>query len=253
MRVDGRKFDELRPIKVIRNFQKFAAGSVLIEFGETKVICSATIEDKVPAFLKNSKSGWVTSEYSLLPGSTSDRTARDSTQGKISGRSQEIQRMIGRALRAVVDLKALGEKTIWLDCDVIQADGGTRTAAVTGAWLALFDALLTLDRKNKKFPITDFLAAVSVGIVNEHVLLDLDYSEDSHASVDLNLVLTGQARIVEIQGTAELEPFDFSILQEILNMAQKGIFQLVRIQQDFAGEFFHNLLTVKGFNDSVPE
>lgn len=240
MRNDGRNTDQMREVKITRNYQQFAAGSVLIEFGNTKVICSASIEQKVPPFLRNSKSGWITAEYSLLPGSTPERTQRDSSRGRVSGRSHEIQRMIGRALRAVVDLRTLGESTIWIDCDVLQADGGTRTAAITGAWFALFDALLALDRNKKGFPVKDYLAAISVGIVDGKELLDLDYSEDSQASVDLNLVLTGQSKIVEIQGTAEQNPFSLDRLNSLLAIGQKGIDYLIGLQQTYVGDFFRD-------------
>lgn len=240
MRIDGRKADEMRPFTITRNFQKFSSGSVLVEFGDTKVICSASIENKVPLFLRGKRQGWLTAEYSLLPGSTAERTQRDSSRGKVSGRSHEIQRLIGRSMRAIVDMAALGERTIWLDCDVLQADGGTRTASVTGAWFALADALMTLDKTNNGFPIKDYCAAISIGIVQDQVLLDLNYAEDSQASVDLNLVLTGSEKIVEIQGTSEMAPFEFSRLNEILEMGKKGIAQLISIQKDYMGEYFKN-------------
>lgn len=238
MRLKSRRVDEMRKVNLIRNLQKTANGSVLIEFGDTKVICSATIENKIPTFLRNSKSGWISAEYSLLPGSTFPRTIRDSSKGKVAGRSHEIQRLIGRSLRAVVDLKALGERTIWLDCDVLQADGGTRTASITGAWFALFDALMSLENLKKGFPLKDYLAAISVGIVDHEILLDLDYSEDNHAEVDLNLVLTGKGKLVEIQGTSEREPFSIEQLNKMIEIGQKGISELISMQKQFAGEFF---------------
>jgi len=245
MRAEGRKRDEMRPVQISRNYQKFAAGSVLIEFGNTKVICSASFDNKVPAFMKSARKGWITAEYSILPGATPDRTQRDSSRGKVPGRSHEIQRMIGRALRAVVDLKSLGEQTVWLDCDVVQADGGTRTAAITGAWFALFDALMTQKRHEKQdFPIKDYLAAISAGMVNDQLLLDLDYSEDSQANFDLNVVITGQSKLVEIQGSAEKGPLESAHLQPMLDLTRKGIAELVAMQQEFAGEYFRSRLQV---------
>ncbi|MBN2384818.1 ribonuclease PH [bacterium] len=238
MRTDGRNPDQMREVKISRNIQQYAAGSVLIEFGNSKVICAASIDNKVPPFLRYSKSGWLTAEYSLLPGATPERTIRDSSRGRISGRSHEIQRLIGRSLRSVINLKALGERTIWIDCDVLQADGGTRTAAITGAWLAMFEACLNLDRNEHGFAVKDYLAAISVGLVDDQVLLDLDYAEDSRASVDLNLVLTGSSKIVEIQGTAEGEPYDFKMLDRLLALAKTGIDYLITLQQDFAGDYF---------------
>lgn len=246
MRIDGRQADEIREVKITRNFQKFAAGSVLIEMGDTKVICSASIENKVPQFLRNSGQGWITSEYSLLPGSTEERTKREVASGRLSGRTYEIQRLVGRSLRAIVDLSSIGEKTIWIDCDVLQADGGTRTASITGAWFALFDSLLTLKTNNEVLPVKDYLAAISVGIVDDNLLLDLNYHEDSRASVDMNLVMTGQSKFVEIQGTAEGVPYDQNQLQDLLELGKSGINNLIRIQQEYASEFFKNRLTNKG-------
>lgn len=234
MRHDGRRNDELRKVNIIRNFIKTAEGSALIEVGNTRVICTATIEDKVPPFLKDQKKGWVTAEYGMLPRSTHSRTTRESTAGRISGRTQEIQRLIGRALRAVVDLEILGERTLWIDCDVIQADGGTRTASITGAFIALNDAVqyALRNRLIDKNPIRECIAAVSVGIINNEPVLDLCYAEDSTAEVDMNVVMTGDGKIVEIQGTAELKPFSRAMLNEMLLLAEKGISELIKIQRE---------------------
>lgn len=238
MRPDGRKPDELREVKITRNFLKTAEGSVLIEMGDTKVICTASIEEKVPMFLKDQKKGWITAEYSMLPRSTTVRTVREATSGRIGGRTQEIQRLIGRAIRSVVDLEALGERTIWLDCDVIQADGGTRTAAITGAFVALRDAI-SYALENKiidKQPVKDYVAAVSVGIVEGEPRLDLSYAEDSTAEVDMNVVMTGSGRFIEIQGTAETNPFDRENLKSLLDLAESGIKRIVFIQKSVLGE-----------------
>lgn len=234
MRHDGRRNDELRKVNIIRNFIKTAEGSALIEVGNTRVICTATIEDKVPPFLRDQKKGWVTAEYGMLPRSTHSRTARESTAGRIGGRTQEIQRLIGRALRAVVDLEVLGERTLWIDCDVIQADGGTRTASITGAFIALNDAVqyALRNRLIDKSPIRECIAAVSVGIINNEPVLDLCYAEDSTAEVDMNVVMTGDGKIVEIQGTAELKPFSRAMLNEMLSLAEKGISELIKIQRE---------------------
>ena len=209
------------------------AGSVLIQMGNTKVICAATVEEKVPSFLRNKNSGWVTAEYSMLPSSTNTRTLREASRGKLSGRTQEIQRLIGRSLRTVIDLKKLGERTIWLDCDVIQADGGTRCASITGAFMAMVLALKKLKKEEliDEIPIKDYVAAVSVGIVNGKKMLDLDYNEDSNADVDLNVVRTGSGGYVEIQGTAEQEPFDDKQLAGLLKFADKGIKDLIALQK----------------------
>ncbi|MFY9140784.1 MAG: ribonuclease PH [Thermacetogeniaceae bacterium] len=238
MRPDGRKPDELRLVKIQRDFLKHAEGSVYIEAGDTVLVCSASIEDKVPPFLKGTGTGWITAEYSMLPRSTEMRTPRDSTRGRISGRSAEIQRLIGRSLRAVVDREILGEYTIWLDCDVIQADGGTRTTAITGSFVALVDALRKLKEKEnwERLPISDYVAAVSVGKVEGEIMLDLCYAEDSLAEVDMNVVMTGSGRFVEIQGTAEESTFTREELQEFLNMADKGIKQLIAYQKELLGE-----------------
>ncbi len=238
MRPDGRQADELRSIKIVRNFLKTAEGSVLIEMGDTKVICTASIEDKVPHFLKDQNKGWVTGEYSMLPGSTHVRTMRESSSGRVSGRTHEIKRFIGRAMRSVVDLEALGERTIWLDCDVIQADGGTRTASITGAFVALKDAAsYTLENKFiKKQPIKEYVAAVSVGIVEGEPRLDLSYTEDSTAEVDMNVVMTESGKFIEVQGTAEAEPFSRKHLQDMLDLAGSGIEKIIAIQKAVLGE-----------------
>lgn len=236
-RIDGRKNLELRDVRITRNYLKHAEGSVLVEFGDTKVICAATVEDKVPPFLKGSGEGWITAEYSLLPRSTHTRNVREAAKGKLTGRTHEIQRLIGRALRSVADLKAIGERTVWIDCDVIQADGGTRTASITGAFIAVFDALNRLYTDTAKpFPIRDFLAAVSVGIVGEAVLLDLCYEEDSNAIVDMNLVMTGSGQMVEVQGTGEKRPFTKEQLSQLLAAGEKGINELIDYQKDLLGE-----------------
>lgn len=236
MRFDGRNDNELRQVKIQRNYLKYAEGSVLIEVGNTKVICAATIEERVPPFMKGTGEGWVTAEYSLLPRSTQTRNAREASKGKVTGRTHEIQRLIGRALRSVVDLKALGEKTIWIDCDVIQADGGTRTASITGAFVALVDAINTIYTDNTKtFPVRDFLAAVSVGAIDTGVILDLCYQEDSNAVVDMNLVMTSTGQIVEIQGTGEKRPFSKEEMAQMMEYAEKGINELIEYQKDILG------------------
>ena len=215
------------------------AGSILIQMGNTKVICSATIEEKVPGFLRGKESGWVTAEYSMLPASTNQRTQREASRGKLSGRTQEIQRLIGRSLRSVIDLNKLGERTIWLDCDVIQADGGTRCASITGAFMAAALAMKKLkkDKIIEELPILDYVAAISVGIVKGKKLLDLEYSEDSNADVDLNVVKTGSGGYVEIQGTAEKMPFDDKQMDGMLKLADKGIKQLIALQKNTVGDF----------------
>lgn len=232
-RFDGREAFGLRPVKITRGFTHIPEGSVLIEIGMTRVICTATVEEKVPPFKKGSGMGWVTAEYSMLPRATQTRNPRESAKGKLTGRTMEIQRLIGRALRSVVDLKKLGERTIWLDCDVIQADGGTRTASITGAYVALVDAVNYLIKKGvlKENPIIDSLAAVSVGKVDGVALLDLAYEEDSKAEVDMNVVMTGQGKFVEIQGTAEDIPFDREELNQFLELAEKGIRELMGEQK----------------------
>lgn len=236
MRIDGRKDNELRQIRIQRNYLKHAEGSVLIEVGNTKVLCAATIEEKVPPFMKGTGEGWITAEYSLLPRSTQTRNVREASRGKVSGRTHEIQRLIGRSLRSVVNLKALGEKTIWIDCDVIQADGGTRTASITGAFVALVDAINTIYTDDTKtFPVTDFLAAVSVGTVESGIILDLCYLEDSNAVVDMNLVMTSMGQIVEIQGTGEKRPFTKEEMTQMMDYAEKGISQLIEYQKEVLG------------------
>ena len=238
MRNDGRQLNKLRPVTITRRYIKRAEGSVLIEVGDTRVVCTATVENKVPPFLRNSRQGWITAEYGMLPRSTDSRMQREATRGKVSGRTQEIQRLIGRSLRSVVDLTKLGERTIWIDCDVIQADGGTRTASITGACIALFDALTDM-RKNheiKTLPLKDFIAATSVGIVNGKPMLDLNYNEDSKAQVDMNVVMTGSGKFVEIQGTAEEDPFSEEEMQKMMSLAKSGIEELIKIQRSYLGE-----------------
>jgi len=235
IREDGRKTDEMRPITISRNYIKHAEGAVLITTGDTKVICTASVEERQPRFMRDQNirnRGWVTSEYSMLPRSTSDRMQRESTQGRLGGRTQEIQRLIGRSLRAAVDLDALGERTIWMDCDVIQADGGTRTASITGAFVALWDACKLLQDKKiiDVLPIVDNIAATSVGIIDGTPMLDLCYTEDFAADVDMNVVMTGSGKFIEIQGTAEHNPFSREESQQLLDLSVNGIQQLVRLQ-----------------------
>lgn len=233
VREDGRANNQLRPVKVTRGYMKYAEGSCLIEMGDTKVVCTASIEEKVPPFLKNTGTGWVTAEYGMLPRSCKTRVIREASKGQLGGRTMEIQRLIGRSLRSVMDLKCIGERTIWLDCDVIQADGGTRTASMTGAYVALVEATNYMIKQNmvKKDPVLDMLAAISVGILNGEDLLDLKYSEDSAAEVDMNVVMTGRGKFVEIQGTAEGEPFSRERMNKMLDLAQKGINELFEIQK----------------------
>ena len=236
-RFDNRKFDQMRFVKITRNYLNYAEGSVLIEVGNTKVICAATIEERVPPFLKGSGQGWITAEYSLLPRSTQTRNARESARGKVSGRTHEIQRLIGRALRSVIDLKALGERTILIDCDVIQADGGTRTASITGAFVALVEAIAGVYNKDKPFPIKDFIAAISVGILSDNnAVLDLCYEEDSKATVDMNVVMTGSGEFIEIQGTGEERPYTRTELNMMLEKAEKGINELIDYQKGVLGD-----------------
>jgi ribonuclease PH len=237
MRVDGREYNQIRPVTITIDYIKHAEGSVLIEMGDTKVICTATVEEKVPPFMRGQGRGWVTAEYSMLPRATESRNVRESSRGKVSGRTQEIQRLIGRALRSVVDLEALGERTIWLDCDVIQADGGTRTASITGAYVAMVSAMSKLIGKPgvSKLPVTDFLAAVSVGILGEKAHLDLCYAEDSQAKVDMNIVMTGKGKYVEIQGTGEEAPFSPEELQDLLSYGKKGVNDLIAVQKEVLG------------------
>jgi ribonuclease PH len=233
MRPDGRKNNEIRSIEIQRNFLNTAEGSVLISMGNTRVVCTASIEEKVPPFLKDQKKGWITAEYSMLPRATHTRTMRESATGRISGRTHEIQRLIGRALRSVVDLSSLGERTIWIDCDVLQADGGTRTASITGAFICMVDALKFALRNGliDKTPLKDYLAAISVGVVNNEALIDLCYLEDSQAEVDMNIVMTGSGKFVEIQGTAEGNPFSNDTLSLLIKLAEQGIKQIIEIQK----------------------
>jgi ribonuclease PH len=233
-RYDGRDLRELRKVAITRNFIKHAEGSVLVEFGDTRVICTASVEETVPPFLKGKGTGWVTAEYSMLPRATHTRSPREAAKGKQSGRTLEIQRLIGRSLRAVTDMAALGERTIFIDCDVIQADGGTRTASITGAYVALADALATLRGKGliANIPLTEAVAAVSVGIVGGEALLDLNYREDSTAEVDMNFVMTSSSRFVEVQGTAEAEPFTLDQMDAMRGLAMEGIQRLFAFQEE---------------------
>jgi len=233
-RVDGRAFDELRPIQIIPGYQSFAEGSALIKLGKTHVLCSVSVEERVPPFLKGSGTGWITAEYAMLPRATATRSQRDSTQGHVGGRNQEIQRLIGRSLRAVADMKALGERTLIVDCDVIQADGGTRTASITGAYVALHQAMEKLMHMGviSSIPLKSAVAATSVGIVNSYMMMDLCYDEDSQAGVDFNIVMTGKGEFVELQGTAEGKPFTRQSIDDLLALAEKGIRQLFQAQQD---------------------
>jgi len=243
VRNDGRNIDELRPVKVDRDCLKHAEGSLFVEIGQTKVLCTATVEERVPPFLRATGQGWVTAEYGMLPRATKTRTPRESTTGRASGRTFEIQRLIGRSLRTVIDLTRLGERTVLIDCDVIQADGGTRTTAITGAFVALADALIRLRENGQiKGPLLkDFVAAVSVGCVEGELLLDLNYAEDSMAEVDMNVVMTGSKQFVEIQGTAEEVPFDKAQLDRMLNLATHGIDQLVDLQRQLLGATINGL------------
>lgn len=238
MRPNNRANNQLRPVNIIPDYVKFAAGSVLVETGDTRVLCTASIEEKVPPFLRGSGTGWVTAEYSLLPGSTPDRTSREVTKGKVSGRTSEIQRLIGRSLRAVVDVVALGERTVWIDCDVIQADGGTRTASITGGFVAMCLALQKLVAQGviSKLPINDYVAATSVGMLDGELRLDLEYIEDSNADVDMNVVMTGRGQLVEVQGTGEGATFDRDQLNGMLDLAAAGILQLIARQHELVGE-----------------
>lgn len=238
MRVDGRNKSEMRNVKITKNYIKHREGSVLIEMGDTKVICTASVDEKVPPFKKGTGEGWVTAEYSMLPGSTQTRNTRDISKLKLNGRSQEIQRLIGRSLRSVVNLNLLGERQIIIDCDVIQADGGTRTASITGAFVALVDACGFLMKSGafEKIPITDFIAAISVGVVGEHELLDLCYAEDSGAIVDMNVVMAGNGEFVEIQATGEQTPFEKKQFDKLLKLAEKGIKQLIDTQKEVLGQ-----------------
>ena len=237
-RIGGRNNEQIRPVKIIRNYLKHAEGSVLIEMGDTKVICTASVDDKVPPFIKGTGKGWITSEYGMLPRSTEVRKPRESARGRIDGRTMEIQRLIGRALRSIVNLEKLGEITIYIDCDVIQADGGTRTASITGSYVALVDALYMLVQQErlKEMPLNGYIAAVSVGIKDGEAILDLNYSEDSTCQVDMNLVMTDRGEFIEIQGTGEESPFSKVQLQEMMELAEKGIRELIEIQKRSLGE-----------------
>jgi ribonuclease PH len=239
MRADGRLPEQLRPTRIVPNYLIHAEGSVLVEAGKTKVICAASVEDRVPPFRRNTGKGWVTAEYGMLPRSTSTRSQRESTAGRVGGRTQEIQRLIGRSLRAVTKLDEIGERTITLDCDVIQADGGTRTASITGAFVALVFALNKMREQDliRTMPVHDYVAATSVGIVEGEPLLDLAYSEDSKAEVDMNIIKTGTGLYIEVQGTAEALPFGREALNRLLDLADTGIRQLIALQRGFVGQF----------------
>ncbi len=234
MRIDGRSAVDLRPVEITRHYLKHADGSVLIKAGDTHVICAVSIEDKVPPFLRGSGQGWLTAEYSMLPRATEQRTQREATRGKLSGRTMEIQRLIGRALRAVVDLRGFGERTMWIDCDVIQADGGTRTASITGSFVALVDAFAKLKEKGTiaSLPIKDYLAATSIGIVKNELLLDLKYEEDSTADVDMNVVMMGKGDFVEVQGTGESGTFSRDTMNKMMDLAEFGIRKLIQLQKE---------------------
>jgi len=234
----GRSADQGRPVSITPKYIKHAEGSALIEVGDTRVVCTASVENRVPQFLKGQGEGWITAEYGMLPRATNTRSEREAARGKPSGRTHEIQRLIGRSLRAVVDTKAMGERTLWVDCDVIQADGGTRTASITGAFVALVEAMRHMRKQGcfEELPILDFVAATSVGKVGDLILLDLDYSEDSQADVDMNIVKTGSGRFVELQGTAEEHPFSAEDLQALMATADKGIRELIALQHKVLGD-----------------
>lgn len=238
MRIDGRNEDQLRLIRITPHVNKYAEGSALIEVGDTKVICTATTEEKVPPFMRGMGKGWVTAEYSMLPRATEVRNVREANKGKLGGRTMEIQRLIGRALRSIVDLESLGERSILIDCDVIQADGGTRTASITGGYVALIYALEDLRQKGaiEGIPVSDFLAATSVGILDGRPILDLSYHEDSRAKVDLNIVQTGGGNFVELQGTGEESPFSYEELNRMLILGRKGIEEIISIQKEALGD-----------------
>lgn len=252
-RIDNRNFDEIRNIKITRNYTKYAEGSVLIEMGETKVICTASVEEKVPPFLRNTGTGWINAEYSMLPRSTHERKIRESSRGKVEGRTQEIQRLIGRAIRSVVDLDKIGERTIWIDCDVIQADGGTRTASITGAYVAVVDALYKLysSKKIKTMPVNRFVSAISVGIVEGNHLLDLCYDEDSKAQVDMNIIMTNEGEFIEVQGTGEENPFSREDLNKLLELGEKGNKLLIEAQKEALGTITYEIVSIDYGNDIV--
>ena len=239
-RSNNRKFNEIRPIKITRNYIKYAEGSTLIEMGDTKIICTASVENKVPLFLRGTRRGWISAEYSMIPRANQIRNIRDSVKGKINGRSSEIQRLIGRSLRSVVDLNGLGERTMWIDCDVVQADGGTRISAIIGSFIALFDALNYLKAEGQiiDIPIKDYVGAISAGIIDGEMLLDLNFNEDSHAQVDLNMVMTEKGEVIEIQGTAEGKPFSKGNLQELIKLAETGIKQIIEQEKNILGEIW---------------
>jgi len=237
-RNSNRQWDELRPVSITNNYLRGVAGSVLVEFGNTKVICAASLEDRTAPFLKNTGKGWLTAEYSMLPMSTQTRSVREATRGRLGGRTHEIQRLIGRSLRTVTDLGAFGEKTIYIDCDVIQADGGTRTASITGAFVALVDLFKKLKQDGlvKKMPVSDFVSAISVGMVDGEVLLDLEYEEDSRADVDMNFVMTGAGLFIEVQGTAEHAPFSKEQMNTMTELAALGIQKIITRQKEIVGD-----------------
>ena len=234
LRSHNRRYDQIRPIKITRNYIKYSEGSVFIEMGDTKVICTASVEEKVPVFLRGTQQGWITAEYSMIPRANQVRNIRDSVKGKINGRSQEIQRLVGRSLRAVVDLEKLGPRMIWIDCDVIQADGGTRTTSIIGSFIAMMDAFqyLKAEKKIEDVPVKHFLGAISVGIVDGEMLLDLEFKEDSKAQVDLNMVMTERGEVVEIQGTAEDRPFSLRNLNQLIKLAENGIQQVIEKEKE---------------------
>lgn len=238
LRTFNRRYDKIRPIRVTRNYIKYSEGSVLIEMGDTKVICTASVEEKVPLFLRGSQQGWITAEYSMIPRANQARNIRDSVKGKINGRAQEIQRLVGRSLRAVTDLDMLGPRMIWIDCDVIQADGGTRTTSIIGSFIALVDALryLKAEKKIEKIPVKHFLGAISVGIVDGEMLLDLEFKEDSQAQVDMNVIMTEREEVVEIQGTAEQRPFSMRNLNLLIDLAKNGVQQVIEKEKENIGE-----------------
>ncbi|MBI4744724.1 MAG: ribonuclease PH [Actinobacteria bacterium] len=247
-RIDGRNPDELRKVNIIREYLPHAEGSVFFELGNTRIICTASVEDKVPAFIRGTGQGWITAEYAMIPRATQTRTIRESSRGKIGGRTHEIQRLIGRSLRAVVNLKELGEMTVWIDCDVIHADGGTRTAAITGSYVALYDALRKIYENGRisSFPIKEFVAATSVGIVNNALCLDLCFQEDVKAQVDMNMVMTESGKLIEVQGTAEGDPFAREELNHLIDLAEKGILELIEYQKSALNV---NELSLKYKND----
>ena len=237
-RNSGRQWDELRPVSITSNYLRGVAGSVLVEFGNTKVICAASLDEKTAPFLKNTGKGWLTAEYSMLPMSTQTRSAREAARGRLGGRTHEIQRLIGRSLRTVTDLKAFGERTIYIDCDVIQADGGTRTASITGAFVALVDLFKKMKQDGlvKVMPVSDFVSAISVGLIDGQALLDLEYEEDSRADVDMNFVMTGAGLFIEVQGTAEHAPFSKEQMNAMTDLAARGIQKIIARQKEIVGD-----------------